>query len=151
MIINYTKEQDSYIAKYIQEITGDQVFYAKDKINSLETSPIHSEKPYVLIADYDMLCKAKTLFTMGRTEFSGSKILYVIFVDSSRAYLTFAKSISAVKGMVLFGCDCMQAVQHESAVSEEKIIKSKKLGSFVRDSIPFETGVKNLYPMRCKN
>ena len=154
MIINYTKKSDSYVAQCVKDIIGEEIYHADIKINATDTSPLFSETPYFLIADYDMLCKAKSLVTMGRTQFSGSKILYVLFIDDKpskhiRSYHSFAKSICAVKGMVLFGCDFVQTSKEDQAVFEQSVEKCKKLACFARDSIPFIDSTNLAYPTRC--
>ena len=159
MIINYTQKKDEYLCKYIQEITGDEVFDATAKISDGDTSSLFSERPYLLIADYSMLCKAKSLFTMGRTEFLGSKIFYVLFVDDNvsknqKNTLAFAKSICAVKNMVLFGCDitysnCFDWLNSDARFKEWQLNKANIIASCVRDFIPFKGEVKCSYPLRC--
>ena len=111
-----------------------------EKMKAKDTSPLFSQKPYVLIADYDMLAKAKSLVNMGRTHFEGSKIFYVIFISDNpkkNAYLTstFAKNICAVKSTVLFGQEGLKRASER--VTEDEILTAKHLGYFIRDSIPF--------------
>ena len=140
MILNYTKKQDEYLSKYIAEICDDHIIDVNEKIKAKDTSPLFSQKPYVLIADYDMLAKAKSLVNMGRTHFEGSKILYVIFISDNpkkNAYLTstFAKNICAVKSTVLFGQEGLKRANE--ILTEDEILTAKHLGYFIRDSIPF--------------
>lgn len=140
MILNYTKKQDEYLSKYIAEICDDHIIDVNEKIKEKDTSPLFSQKPYVLIADYDMLTKAKSLVNMGRTHFEGSKILYVIFISDNpkkNSYLTstFAKNICAVKSTVLFGQEGLKRASEK--LTEDEILTAKHLGYFIRDSIPF--------------
>ena len=161
MIINYTQKKDEYLCKYIQEITGDEVFDATAKIAYGDTSSLFSERPYLLIADYSMLCKAKSLITMGRTEFLGSKIFYVLFVDDNvsknqKKALSFAKSICAVKNMVLFGCDitysnCFDYLNNDARFKEWQLGKANIIAKCVRDYIPFKGEIKCAFPLRCGN
>ncbi len=157
MIINYTKQNDEYIAKYLAEVTGDEIYQANLKINVGDCSSIFSETPYVLVADYQMLCKARSLVTMGRTPFEGSKIFYLIIVDDKNAqkktgaYHSFAKSICAVKNMVLFGCDAFQCLKENERESEEQIEKVKRLGTHMRDMVPLNGEHNCAYPLRCNN
>ena len=102
MILNYTNKNDEYILKYIAESMQDQVIDCKQRIKNKDASPVFSEKPYLLIADYNLLLNAKSIFNLGITSFEGSKILYVLFVNKNakeNEYLTlaFAKNIAAVK------------------------------------------------------
>ena len=161
MIINYTKQKDEYLCKYIQEITGDEVFDATKKIAVGDTSALFSERPYFLIADYSMLCKAKSLITMGRTEFTGSKIFYVLFVDekankNQKNSLAFAKSICAVKNMVLFGSDITYSntadlINKDMRFKEWQLNKARVIASCVRDYIPFNGEVNCSFPLRREN
>lgn len=161
MIINYTKQKDEYLCKYIQEITGDEVFDATKKIAVGDTSALFSERPYLLIADYSMLCKAKSLITMGRTEFTGSKIFYVLFVDekankNQKNALAFAKSICAVKNMVLFGCDITYSnvrnlLSSDMRFKEWQLNKANIIASCVRDYIPFNGEINTAFPLRVEN
>ena len=100
MIINYTNSQDKYLAHFIAEECGDDIIDVSQKIKDGDTSSIFSEKPYVLVADYNLLCKLNSIITMGKTKFEGSKIFYVVFVNKNAQkndYVTstFAKNISS--------------------------------------------------------
>ncbi|MBQ7408687.1 MAG: hypothetical protein IJW13_05385 [Clostridia bacterium] len=146
MILDYTFDNDKYIAKLIAEQASDQIIDLNELINSGEKASLFSERPYVLVADYNRLLNLKTLFKMGKTVTEGSKIIYCIFVtDGKRSYpLNMAKNICAVKGGVLFGCESFLRGKRND---EAALLKAKQLGSCVRDSVPFEVGTA-IFPMR---
>lgn len=153
MILNYTNKENQYICNYLAEVADDEVIDCERIIKNKDKLEFFSQKPYLLIADYDMLCNLKTLLAMNKTSFNGSKIFYVIFVcknAQNNNYLThaFAKSISATKNAVLFGCVAIERKNKGEALSESEIVNAKILGSYVRDSIPF-SGVNSVnYPIR---
>ena len=152
MILNYTNKNDEYISKYIAESMQDQVIDCKQRIKNKDTSAVFSEKPYLLIADYNLLLNAKSIFNLGITSFEGSKILYILFVNKNakeNEYLTFtfAKNIAAVKKMVLFGCKSFEQ-KTDANLQEEDIITVKNLGCLIRDSIPFSCKQDLCYPIR---
>ena len=104
---------------------------------------------------------SKNLYTiiiasMGITHFTGSKILYVIFIDENNKanhYLhsTLSKNICAVKNMVSFGVENFNGLNETEFADENAILKAKYLGSFIRDSIPLCNIGENEYPFRCFN
>lgn len=153
MILNYTQQKDNYIASTIAEISGDSVINLYDKIKSGDKSPIFSESPYILIADYNQIAKFKALFKMGFTPYLGSKIFYFIAVCNEKDNCFYnvcnlAKDICAVKNMVLFGCDVVQEVTEGSGYSEQQILKVNQLGACFRDSVPFNSNKFYDYPCR---
>ena len=154
MIINYTNSQDKYFAHFIAEECGDDIIDVSQKIKDGDTSSIFSEKPYVLVADYNLLCKLNSIITMGKTKFEGSKIFYIVFVNKNaqkNAYVTstFAKNISSTKKLVLFGCEAVEVKKSKEQITEADIINARRLGSLVRDSIPFSVKeCSDNYPIR---
>ena len=156
MILNYTNQQDKYVSEYIAEICNDEVIDVEQKIKEGNTEAVFSEKPYLLIADYKKITKLKSLVNMGITHFTGSKILYVIFIDENNKanhYLhsTLSKNICAVKNMVSFGVENFNGLKETEFADENAILKAKYLGSFIRDSIPLCNIGENEYPFRCFN
>ena len=98
---------------------------------------------------------------MGRTEFTGSKIFYVLFVDekankNQKNSLAFAKSICAVKNMVLFGSDITYSntadlINKDMCFKEWQLNKARVIASCVRDYIPFNGEVNCSFPLRSEN
>ncbi len=105
MIIDYLKD-GSQVTDYLKVSLNDRVYVRKD---GDKPRRFFSVNPFVFVFDYARMQNVGFLKLFNAERFTGSKVLYCIFLSDTynEDCLNYAIRVAKQKHLVLFGCECL--------------------------------------------
>lgn len=137
MILNYLGENQQYLTECLAETLGDEVVSLSERSDQGLTDSLFSGKAYLFIMDMRKPIPQAVVDNITRTELSGSKTVYFLFITSALAdkLNNTAEMLARRKNLVLFGYDTIH-LDRQGFLNTAECRKLVKNAEFIRDYRP---------------